>query len=524
MLNRFSQIAKPCFFVSLLAAGFAATATGSPLYFSGTNNQGWDNGTTHDWGNFSGGPYNSSPWVGGDDAHFQGTAGAVTVSGSIASVNSLNFDTSGYTLSSGTINLTGNGGGGLPGGGTQINVASGGNATINSTINGSVGITKSGSGLLTLGGNIAYTGTTLISAGTLQVGNGGSGESLASLVITNNAALAFNLSDNLTYGGAISGSGSLTKDGSGTLTVTGSNNSSGYTAINAGTLQIAGGHLSTGAEDVSLGGTASVLQSGGTHSLSGALFLARLGGNGSYALSGSGMLSALGGEVLGGAGFGSFTQSGGTNSAAGIDLGLNPGVNGSYNLGGSGLLSATLYEHVGYSGSGSFTQSGGTNSISGNLTLAVNSLSVGTYNLNGGLLVLSGAGLTQGSGSAAFNFGGGTLGASAPWSSSINLNVTGFGGNSTVDTTGGDISLSGNLSGIGGLTKIGAGTLTLSGSNAFSGVLTVDGGTLNMPGGYLSPLDQYVGSSGSGSDHAVGRHQHGVGSVPGIEQRQQWKL
>ena len=130
-----------------------------------------------------------------------------------------------------------------------------------------------------------------------------------------------------TFSGNFSGSGNVTKDGSGTLTATGSNSSSGYTAINAGTLQIPGGMFSTGAEDVSLGGTASVLHSGGTHSLSGALFLARLGGNASYVLSGSGMLTVLGGEEVGSGGFGSFTQSGGTNSApGGIDIGLNFGA------------------------------------------------------------------------------------------------------------------------------------------------------------------------------------------------------
>ena len=56
---------------------------------------------------------------------------------------------------------------------------------------------------------------TTISAGTLQIGNGGTTGSIAGNVI-NNAVLAFNRSDSLSYAGIISGSGSLTKLGTGT--------------------------------------------------------------------------------------------------------------------------------------------------------------------------------------------------------------------------------------------------------------------------------------------------------------------
>ena len=97
------------------------------------------------------------------------------------------------------------------------------------------------------------------------------------------------------------------------------------------------------------------------------------------------------------------------------------------------------------------------------LFLAVSAGASGTYNLNGGLLVLSSSGLTQGAGSAAFNFGGGTLAANAPWSSSLGMNLTGNGGNATVDTTGGSIGLAGNLTGFGGLSKVGPGTLRYPG-------------------------------------------------------------
>jgi autotransporter-associated beta strand protein len=50
--------------------------------------------------------------------------------------------------------------------------------------------------------------------------------------IANNAALAFNRSDDVTYGGVISGTGSLTQAGSGQLTLTGTNTFTGGTTVN----------------------------------------------------------------------------------------------------------------------------------------------------------------------------------------------------------------------------------------------------------------------------------------------------
>ena len=172
-----------------------------------------------------------------------------------------------------------------------------------------------------------------------------------------------------------------------------------------------------------------------------------------------------------------------------------PGSIGSYILSGSGLLSGAISEFVGYSCTRGFTQSGGTNSVSGTLILAQFASSIGTYNLNGGLLSL--AGITAGSGAAALNFDGGTLGAAIRLSSSVNMTLTSSGGNATVDTTGGSIALSGNLSGPGGLTKFGAGTLLLSGTNTYGGGTDVLAGTLivNSDKALLSGTNLEVGAA-----------------------------
>ena len=60
----------------------------------------------------------------------------------------------------------------------------------------------------------------------------------------------------------------------------------------------------------------------------------------------------------------------------------------------------------------------------------------------------------------------------------MNMTLSGSGGNATVDTTGGNIVLSGILSGGGGLNKVGAGTLTLSSPNSFNGGTSILAGTL----------------------------------------------
>ena len=91
-------------------------------------------------------------------------------------------------------------------------------------------------------------------------------------------------------------------------------------------------------------------------------------------------------------------------------------------------------------------------------------------------------GLAGGSGTAAFNFGGGTLRADADFASSLPMTLTGNGGNATVNTNGHLVSLSGSLTGIGGLAKTGSGTLTLSAANNYSGATTVAGGTLWLVG------------------------------------------
>jgi len=120
-----------------------------------------------------------------------------------------------------------------------------GTITLSASLTGTRGLTKLGGGNLVLTGENSYTGGTLINQGNLQVGDGGTSGSISGNVVMASAAdsfrqLIFNRSDDLTYSGNVSGSGSLRKEGAGTLTLTGSNTYSSATTVAAGVLELAG--------------------------------------------------------------------------------------------------------------------------------------------------------------------------------------------------------------------------------------------------------------------------------------------
>ena len=108
-------------------------------------------------------------------------------------------------------------------------------------IGGTGSVTKLGAGTLILTGANTYAGPTTITAGKLQIGNGGTTGSIDNTSgVTNNAELVYNRGDSLSVGYAIGGTGSLTKLGAGTLTLSGANTYAGDTTVNDGTLSLAG--------------------------------------------------------------------------------------------------------------------------------------------------------------------------------------------------------------------------------------------------------------------------------------------
>ena len=82
-----------------------------------------------------------------------------------------------------------------------------------------------------------YSGGTTITAGTLQLGNGGTTGSIVGDVV-DNGTLVFNRSASFAFGGVISGTGSVSQIGTGTTFLTGSNTYAGGTNLNGGILAV----------------------------------------------------------------------------------------------------------------------------------------------------------------------------------------------------------------------------------------------------------------------------------------------
>ena len=116
-----------------------------------------------------------------------------------------------------------------------FDVASGSTLSIDGVIKNTGGYTKSGAGTLILTADNAYTGTTTISAGTIQLsGNGDLGDGS----VVNNANLEFAYTTEKLFSNAISGTGSVTKSGDEKLTLSGANTYSGTTTVSAGVLEL----------------------------------------------------------------------------------------------------------------------------------------------------------------------------------------------------------------------------------------------------------------------------------------------
>ncbi len=138
---------------------------------AGANNVAWNNATL-------------------DGAVFTGTGGTVTQAG--VAVNNITFNSTGYTVTGGTLTM----------GGAAPKITTNSDATVSSILGGTAGLTKDGSGVLSIPTKATYTGGTIVNAGVLSLtGGGGAGGTIRESVTVNNGAiLRINTGDATGYG------------------------------------------------------------------------------------------------------------------------------------------------------------------------------------------------------------------------------------------------------------------------------------------------------------------------------------
>jgi autotransporter-associated beta strand protein len=346
-------------------------------------------------------------------------------------------------------------------------------ATISGAIGqngGSFGFTKQGNNTLTLTGTNTYTGTTTISAGTLQIGNGTTDGSIANAGnVTNNATLNFNNINPLTYTGNITGAGGiLTKTGAGALTFGGT---SSVTTLNV--------NNATGTVDLGSGGSLTINNGGGNT-----------------------IQSSTGGTISGGT-ITLGASDGDTGTASGTTLTINSKItsgagvrleywNGAVGNTGTLVLTNPSNDYTG----GTVINTAGTISVStiNNTGSAGNLGTGGTVSLatNSATLKYTGAGETTNrtitmSGGANT---GGTIDASGTGALRLSnvTNTNTADGTATLRLTGtgiGEITSSlANQSAtrLTAVTKAGIGTWRLSGSNDLGSNMNVTAGSLEITG------------------------------------------
>ena len=483
--NRFTVDASG--FANNLAGGtFTVSDTGSAgtglyLVFTPGNVSTWDGGS----GTWSegGSGWSSGTWDPSRTAVFASPAGTVTVDGTVNANNGIQFGVADYTLSGGAI--------ALGGANAAVNTitAAAGTTTIGSDVTASNGLTKAGPGTLIATGGMAG-GQASVTAGTLQVGDGGTSGSLSGDVsLAGGTALAFNRADATSFSGNLTGSGSVRTDGS-HLSLQGAIGEN-VAVTNAGAATVTVGGSLTGAASLTNSGPGRIDVTGSTVTTNGAINASagtigfgdaglgsgpvNLSGGGKIAFDGTATTTISNPITVAASGGGIDVADGGTLALSGLLT-----RNGLLTKGGAGTLSvATLPTsnlavaagklEVAATGTLNVTTdlqplfAGGKVAFTGaNVRVNVNSVQTGTGAIE----------FTKGGQSVAVSGGSGTL--SNPLELALASGALNIGA-----TSGNTLNVNGPISGTGNVNFAvggsgGAGITNLNAQSTFSGDVTVN--------------------------------------------------
>ena len=356
----------------------------------------------------------------------------------------------------------------------------GGAVTFNRTISGAGNLVKSGTGTVILAGANTYSGKTTVDGGKLTVSDGGK---IAGAGIDIGLTTASTM--NIQSGGSVTvGSATANADvivgsyGDGTLLV-----ENGGSFVSTGNIKIAAHTTNTGNITVQQGG---YLKSRDM----------QVGSWGNAVVDNYGAIEVTSDIKIGRDG-NSFT--GKVNVYSGATLTANiiyPGVTmaGELNVNGGTVTANTVALH------GRGTNATGTVTITNKGSLTTGTLQLGndnyqtsavntTLTLDDGTLSVVNVTYPHGSKNkvkAAVNLGKGTVitgavdGVESIWWEAVPVNLTYAAGTNIQVDNGKTVEFHGAISGTGGFNKTGAGTMTLTKANSYSGNTTISAGTLKL--------------------------------------------
>jgi autotransporter-associated beta strand protein len=234
--------------------------------------------------------------------------------------------------------------------------------------------------------------------------------------------------------------------------------------------------------------------------------------NGVTSTNAGGAITATDGEMrIGNNGTHTLTQtSGSVTTNNWFVVGIGASGAGTFNMSGGTLTSAsvnaTAFSTIGAGGgTGTVNLSGGTYNDMNKTVLGENAGGTGNFNLSGsGVLHTKQVEVGAGAGNLTFN--GGTLrarAASTDFIDSATVTTINAGGG-TVDTNGFAVTIADGIAGSGDLTKIGAGALTMSGSNTYTGDTIVSAGTLFVTGALAGEVSVANGATIGGNGTVSG--------------------